>query len=80
MNLMYLLSSKNEPQQLKYFKLVFLEIQSATIWSVLLNLVTYMVSMDMAVHFKKINHSMSILAPNTCLGHKIKTCQLILSA
>ena len=38
---MYLLSSKNEPQWLEYFNLVFLEIQNVTIRSVLLNLVTY---------------------------------------
>ena len=39
-NLMWLLSSKNEPQWLEYFKLVFLEMQNVTIQSVLLNLVT----------------------------------------
>ena len=33
-----ILSSKNEPQWLQYFKLVFLKIQNVTIWSVLLNL------------------------------------------
>ena len=37
---MQLLSSKNEPQWLEYFNLVFLEIQNVTIRSVLLNLVT----------------------------------------
>ena len=39
-NLMWLLSSKNEPQWLEYFKLIFLEMQNVTIQSVLLNLVT----------------------------------------
>ena len=38
---MLLLSSKNEPQCPEYFKLVFLKMQNVTVWSVLLNLVTY---------------------------------------
>ena len=38
---MQLLSSKNEPQWLEYFNLIFPETKNVTIRSVLLNLVTY---------------------------------------